>query len=362
MIMPNTKYLKLQNLLKEELQSGKFQVGDRFYTEKEIMRKYHVSSVTAARTLSEMTQQGYFERKRKLGTFVLGTRTIPGMSGDVMTCPLYINQTGHEETARLGPSWFLVEEIRRGIINAYPGMVKILPIDEIIRAAEQNPGLLTVLFPQRIEFFAEKYQSRCPENTIEILLPPNFGSPVNCVRADYMMGVFDAISHLIHYGHRRIAYIGAPGLVYRYAAYRIALETYQMELIPELVIRQKISGITREDVSGFAGHLLRLPADRRPTAVFCATDLIALWFMEAVGDHDLSVPDDISVIGFDNIPESETAPVPLSTVRVPYYEIGRTAVEILMEKIKTGCDIPPRIIPAAYVMRKSVGPVKNNKA
>ena len=161
MIVPNTKYLKLQNLLKEELQSGKFQVGDRFYTEKEIMRKYRVSSVTAARTLSEMTQQGYFERKRKLGTFVLGTRTIPGMSGDVMTCPLYINQAGKEELARLGPSWFLVEEIRRGIINTYPGMVKILPMAEIIRAAERDPGVLTILFPQRIEFFAEKYQFCC---------------------------------------------------------------------------------------------------------------------------------------------------------------------------------------------------------
>ena len=361
MIVPNTKYLKLQDQLKQELQSGKFQVGDRFYTEKEIMRKYHVSSVTAARTLSEMTQQGYFERKRKLGTFVLGTRTIPGMSGDVMTCPLYINQVGHEETARLGPSWFLVEEIRRGIINAYPGMVKILPIDEIIRTAEQDPGLLTVLLPQQIEFFAEKYRSRCPENTVEILLPPNFGSPVNCVRPDYMMGVFDAISHLIHYGHRRIAYIGMSDLVYRYAAYRIALETYQMELIPELVVRQK-PAINNEDVDGYADHLLRLPADRRPTAVFCDTDRAALRFMEKVREYGFSVPDDISVIGFDNIPESGTAPVPLSTVRVPYYEIGRTAVEILMEKIKTGCDVPPRIIPAAYVMRKSVGPVKNNKA
>ena len=360
MVFPNTKQLKLQDALKQELQSGNFQVGDRFYTEKEIMSKYGVSSVTVARAVGEMTRQGYFQRKRKLGTFVRGTRTIPGMSGEVMTCPLYINQAGHEETARSGPSWFLVEEIRRGIINAYPGMVKILPMDEIMKASDGNPELLTILLPQQIEFFAEKYQSRCPKNTVEILLPPNFGSPVNCVRPDYMMGVFDAVSHLIHLGHRRIAYIGMPGLVYRYAAYRIALETYQMELIPELVIRQK-SVFNSEDVDGHADRLLRLPADRRPTAVFCDTDRVALRFMEKVREHGFSVPDDISVIGFDNIPESETAPVPLSTVRVPYYEIGKTAVEILMEKIKTGCDVPPRIIPAAYVMRKSVGPVKNKK-
>ena len=80
MVFPNTKQLKLQDALKQELQSGNFQVGDRFYTEKEIMSKYQVSSVTVARAVGEMTQQGYFERKRKLGTFVRGTRTIPGMS------------------------------------------------------------------------------------------------------------------------------------------------------------------------------------------------------------------------------------------------------------------------------------------
>ena len=353
----NTKQLKLQDSLKRELQSGNFQVGDRFYTEKEIMRKYQVSSVTVARALGEMTQQGYFERKRKLGTFVRGIRTIPGMSGEIMTCPLYINQAGHEESARLELSWFLVEEIRRGIINAYPGMVKILPVDEIIEAAERNPELLTILLPSRIAFFDEKYRSRCPENMIEILLPPNFGSPTNCVRPDYMMGVFDAISHLIHLGHRRIAYIGAPGLVYRYAAYRIALETHQLEIFPELVIR-KHQTVTYEDGALLVDRLLQLPAEQRPTAVFCVNDRIAIGAMETIRNRGLAVPEDISVIGFDDIEEAATAPVPLSTVKVPYYEIGQAAVAVLMEKIKTGQDVLPKMIPAVYRMRKSVGPVK----
>ena len=356
MAFPNTKQLMLQDSLKQELQSGNFQVGDRFYTEKEIMSKYRVSSVTVSRALAEMTQQGYFERKRKLGTFVRGTRTIPGMSGEVMTCPLYINQAGHEDSARLELSWFLVEEIRRGIINAYPGMVKILPMDEILDAAEHDPNLLTVLFPQRIAFFAEKYRSRCPENTVEILLPPNFGSQVNCVRPDYMMGVFDAVSHLIHLGHQRIAYIGAPSWDYRYAAYRIALETYRLAMVPELVIRE--AQATGEGTDILVDRLLQLPKEQRPTAIFCANDRIAIGAVEAIRNRGLSIPDDISVIGFDDIEESATAPVPLSTVKVPYYEIGQAAVAVLMEKIKTGQDVLPKTIPAVYLMRKSVGPVK----
>lgn len=356
MAYPNTKQLKLQDSLKQELQSGNFQVGDRFYTEKEIMSKYRVSSVTVARALAEMTQQGYFERKRKLGTFVRGTRTIPGMSGEVMTCPLYINQAGHEESARHELSWFLVEEIRRGIINAYPGMVKILPMDEILDTAQRDPNLLTILFPQRVEFFAEKYRARCPGNTVEILLPPNFGPQVNCVRPDYMMGVFDAVSHLIHLGHRRIAFIGYAKSLYRYAAYRIALETHQLEIQPELVIRE--ARPTGDGTDHLIDRLLQLPKKQRPTALFCVNDRIAISAMEALRNRGLSIPDDISVIGFDDIEESATAPVPLSTVKVPYYEIGQAAVAVLMEKIKTGQDVLPKTIPAVYLMRKSVGPAK----
>ena len=356
MAYPNTKQLRLQDALKQELQSGNFQVGDRFYTEKELMSKYRVSSVTVARAVGEMTQQGYFERKRKLGTFVRGTRTIPGMSGEVMTCPLYINQAGHEESARHELSWFLVEEIRRGIINAYPGMVKILPMDEILDAAQRDPNLLTILFPQRVEFFAEKYRARCPGNTVEILLPPNFGPQVNCVRPDYMMGVFDAVSHLIHLGHQRIAYLGNDKSLCRYAAYRIALETHRQEMKPELVIREARPIGDGTDL--LIDRLLQLPKKQRPTALFCVNDRIAIRAMEALRNRGLSIPDDISVIGFDDIEESATAPVPLSTVKVPYYEIGQAAVAVLMEKIKTGQDVLPRTLPAVYLMRKSVGPVK----
>jgi len=232
-------------------------------------------------------------------------------------------------------------------------MVKILPMDEILDAAERDPNLLTVLFPQRIAFFAEKYRSRCPENTVEILLPPNFGSQMNYVRPDYMMGVFDAVSHLIHLGHRRIAFLGDSRSTYRYAAYRIALEAHQLQVVPELVVRDE-QIITCERID----CLLQLPEKQRPTAIFCASDRIAIRAMEAIRNRGLSIPDDISVIGFDDIEESATAPVPLSTVKVPYYEIGQAAVAVLMEKIKTGQDVLPKTIPAVYLMRKSVGPVK----
>ena len=97
MVTNLTKYQKLQTALKAELSSGRFRVGDRFYTEREIMDKYQVSGITVARALSEMTEQGYFERKRKLGTFVKESPEMPGMSGCLMTRPLYINRSCGED-------------------------------------------------------------------------------------------------------------------------------------------------------------------------------------------------------------------------------------------------------------------------
>ena len=153
--MPDeTKYEKLQDLLKAELSSGKFRTGDRFYTEREIMEKYSVSGITVARALNE---KGYFKRKRKLGTFVLESPEMPGMTGNVMTRPLFINRAAHEESdeTRNGPSWFVVEEIRRGVINSYPGAVKIVDMDEIVAEAQKDSELLSCSY-ERINIFEVK--------------------------------------------------------------------------------------------------------------------------------------------------------------------------------------------------------------
>ena len=86
--------------MKVELVSGRFRPGDRFYTEREIMVKFNVSVITVARALAEMTEKGYFARKRKLGTFVLESPEISGMTGNLKTKPLYINGVVSEDSGQ----------------------------------------------------------------------------------------------------------------------------------------------------------------------------------------------------------------------------------------------------------------------
>ena len=346
-----TKYQKLQTALKAELTSGRFQVGDRFYTEREIMDKYQVSGITVARALSEMTEQGYFERKRKLGTFVKESPEMPGMSGCLMTRPLYLNRCSFGddgEEPQDGISWFVVEEIRRGIINTYPGSVKIVDMDTIIREASVHPDLLTILLPQYIDNYMEDWVP--PSNSIEIALPPRQYRSVNAVRPNYLVGVYQAMEHLIQLGHTRIAFLGRPELTNRFAAYRIAFETYGLPMNPEWICREDAL-LSEDDGAREMNRLLRLK--NRPSAVFCGTDKLALGAMREALRQGIRIPEDLSMVGFDNISASSKAPVPLSTVDVPRYELGEAAVKLLFERLKSGKDQPIKTVMTNFIIRKS---------
>lgn len=348
-----TKYQKLQTALKAELSSGRFQVGDRFYTEREIMDKYQVSGITVARALSEMTEQGYFERKRKLGTFVKESPEMPGMSGCLMTRPLYINRCAFGDDAgepQDGISWFVIEEIRRGIINTYPGSVKIVDMDTIIREAADHPDLLTILLPQYISNYMEDYVPGCPANTIEIDLPPRQYRSVNAVRPNYLVGVYQAMEHLIQLGHTRIGFLGRPELTNRFAAYRIAFETYGLPMNPEWICRDNAM-LSEEDGAREMDRLLHLK--NRPSAVFCGTDKLALGAMRRALDRGIRIPEELSLVGFDNIDASSKTPIPLSTVNVPRYELGEAAVKLLFERLKTGKDQPIKTVMTDFIIRKS---------
>ena len=358
MVETRTKYAQLQEALKKELTSGRFREGDLFYTEKEIMARYKVSGVTVARAMREMTEAGYFERRRKLGTVVRSCLSSPAMKGNVMVRPLLINRAAAEKNGISGsdPSWFVVEEIRRGIINSYPGMVKIIDFPEILAEAEKDPQTLSILYLPRIENYETVPQEKT-RDFVKIFLPPKTAEPLNCVCPEYMAGVIDAVLHLIQLGHRRIAYIGSDVVVKRYAAFRIAFESCNLRPVPELIVRRP-GVVSYDEAASIMEELLALPEDRRPTAVFCTNDKQAIGAMRAVISRGLRVPEDVSVIGFDDIDEARTAPVPLSTVRVPYFEIGKTAVELLLEKIRSGGDLRSRTIPARYIPRASTAPVK----
>jgi len=175
--------------------------------------------------------------------------------------------------------------------------------------------------------------------TAEISIPviaidPHLGpSGLPTIDADNMTGARSAVQHLLDLGHRRIALIGGRADLesarLREVGYRAALQSAGIEPDPSLILT---GDYRRATAIAPALELLGLPD--RPTAVFAANDLSALGVMEAARSLGLDVPRDLSVVGFDNIPESALSNPPLTTVSQPLQQMGATAIEMLVDLIQ----------------------------
>jgi LacI family transcriptional regulator len=142
-------------------------------------------------------------------------------------------------------------------------------------------------------------------------------------------GGLSAAQHLIDLGHRRIAFVGGPANTAcsqaRLHGYRAALENNGLPFDPALVSQ---GGFNHENGYQRAERLLSMP--KPPTAVFAACDPIAFGVMEMARLRGLSVPDDLSVVGFDDTYVSSWSCPPLTTVHQPLQEMGRAAVRVLL--------------------------------
>jgi hypothetical protein len=358
MLTSNTKYHQLAIALKEEIFAGKFKTGEKFYTEKEIMEKFQVSSVTVAKTLNLMTQEGFFERKRKLGTFLKEKNPTNQIKDSSIVDPLYIlcypNELYSAEVN--GPSWFVIEEQRRGIINSYPGAVKIVTLQELIEQKKKHTNTNVILYTGFLPKSLDYYQDIFKTNTITISFPPEPIFNSNTVSVNYLIGVYEAITCLLQLGHKKIAFVGRPEHKDRHAAYEIALHSFNMPYDPNLVL--KSSNYLNEN-SGESIVDTLLSKDEKITAIFAGSDQLAIGIIKALQKRNINVPNDISVVGFDDSPLNKTSPIALSTVRVPYYEVGKTAVEQLLLLDNQSLQLAPKQLNSSFIKRDSISFCKN---
>jgi LacI family transcriptional regulator/LacI family repressor for deo operon, udp, cdd, tsx, nupC, and nupG len=191
-----------------------------------------------------------------------------------------------------------------------------------------------------------------------VLLERVHGLRAGIVDVDNVEASRQAVTYLIESGHKRILHLAGPSYsmhsAERIQGFRRAFSESHLFVSDADIV---VSGATME-----AGHQSGLEvfsncSDRRPTAVTCYNDLVAIGLLRALRECGLSVPEDVSVIGFDDIGIDEYLEIPLTTVRVPKMEMGRQAAEILIRHIVHGePDIYEKIlVPATLVIRASTG-------
>lgn len=178
---------------------------------------------------------------------------------------------------------------------------------------------------------------------------PNGPATVSVLNVD---GAHAATAHLIALGHRRIAHLrGRTDLEsaqQREEGYRRALAEAGIPHDPALIAE---GGYRTADSTAGAHALLDL-ADR-PTAVFAANDLSAIEMIRVAGEHGLRVPQDLSVVGFDDIPQAAMHTPQLTTVRQPLAEMGATAVRMLLGMLSDGGPRDQVRMPTRLVVRDS---------
>lgn len=175
---------------------------------------------------------------------------------------------------------------------------------------------------------------------------------------DEVQGGHDATQALIERGHRRIGFINnsdpIPASYGRLAGYRAALEANGIPFREELV-RSGPSPSTAAEGHRCTTELLQL--EERPTALFCFNDLMAMGAYDAVKQHGLRIPEDIAIIGFDNLEViAEHLYPPLTTMELPHYEMGAWAITYLFEHGSEPLSTTPiqQLIPCRYVERMSI--------
>jgi DNA-binding LacI/PurR family transcriptional regulator len=181
----------------------------------------------------------------------------------------------------------------------------------------------------------------------------------NFVDADFAGGVQQAMEHLITLGHHRIALLAGPmnlvSVHLRVTGYRNALTEHDLP-IPRGYIQEC-------EFSSEAGYTLAvkfMDKPEPPTALLCGNDLIAFGVIQALKERGHRVPEDVSVIGFDDISLARYSSPPLTTVRQDTFKKGRLAADSLLTRMQNKTDMSPQqiILDTSLVIRETTAPAQ----
>ncbi|MYT75719.1 MULTISPECIES: LacI family DNA-binding transcriptional regulator [unclassified Streptomyces] len=192
-----------------------------------------------------------------------------------------------------------------------------------------------------------------PPHVQVVVVDSDAGDRFAVVDTDQAGGTRDAVRHLLDLGHETVWHLAGPSGSFaaqrRTDAWRTALEEAGRP-VPEPA---------RGDWSAESGYRAGLELAEHPdcTAVFAANDQMALGLLRALDERGRKVPDDVSVIGFDDIPESGSFLPPLTTVHQDFGEVGRRCVESALRQVRQGAaERGTTLVPTRLVVRRSTGP------
>ncbi|GAA1297830.1 LacI family DNA-binding transcriptional regulator [Pseudonocardia xinjiangensis] len=309
----------------------------------------HVSTPTRNKVLAAMEQLGY---RRNAVARALATRrsgTLGVITFDTVLHGPVTTLYGVEQAAGalgLGVSIAVVDRVSSDAVmraltrledQSVEGVIALATQEDAVRALTAGLRALPAIFVGGLAGAA--------------------AADATAVGTDQLDGAQAATRHLLEFGHRTVHHLAGPqdwlDSRWRVEGWRAALHAAGAPEPP--LVEGDWSAR-----SGYCGMRAMLAADPALTAVFAANDQMALGALRALDEAGRRVPEDVSVVGFDDVPEAEFFRPPLTTVRQHFAEAGQRAVHLLLDLIRpqeSPADAtPPPLVPTELVVRRSSGP------
>ncbi|HEX7713107.1 MAG TPA: GntR family transcriptional regulator [Bacillota bacterium] len=347
------KHQRLKDYLLHMMQTGAIAPGEQLPSENLLAEQHQVSRHTVRQALGALENEGWICREQGRGTFCANPADrSAGRKIAVMTT--YISDyifpgiiRGIEEVLSASGYTLILTNTHNDLIKEAQCLEKLLSqginglIIEPTRSAIPNPNLT---YYRRLE------ERHLPYLLIHAVYPDL--DPAYIIMDD-VKGGYLATQYLLQLGHRRIAGIfkqdDLQGLN-RKRGFTQALSEYGITVEPALAGNFQTEQLSSYPFS-FTQRLLQSPDP--PTAIVCYNDQVALKVLEATRMIGLKVPEDISLIGYDDSSLAVATEVKLTTVRHPQVEMGRQASRLLIEMLERQVDRPHFIYPPELIIRDS---------
>ncbi len=349
------KYEVVKQYILSMIECEALKPGDKVPTEEELSEQFSVSLTTTRRALLDLSRDGVICRIKKKGTFVnqspplsISSNTSPHIVSFIL--PLSERTDNNLMQHVRGAQEYFSE---RGYSMLFMGTNDSVESENrFINKAiqEQSSGL--IIFPAAPE---ENYETlfKLRQHNIPFVLVDRYpeGLPVNSVVCDNFDGAFQATEHLISLGHEKILFVTYVGSnqaeIVRHNGYCMAMKAHNLrDDFPVFSYQQK-------------DEILQAIRTGQYTAFVCANDYCALDLLRFLSSKGVSIPEDVSIVGFDGQRATEFVTPPLTTVLQPCYEIGRTAAELLVDIIENPRnDLTQTVLPIRLDIRKSTAPPK----
>ena len=355
------KYRFIFESLKESLISGEYKEGTRLPSEAELVRRFGVSRMTIVKAVKELQQLGLVVRRVGSGTYAATRAThegrlfgllIPDLGVTEIFEPICQGMASFPLASRHSLLWgnsqvpskqkeevaeqLCYDYIRQKVSGVFYAPLELTPVKD-----EVNRRIISALDRAKIPVIL---LDRC-------FAPYPRRSRYDLVGIENRRAAYLAVEHLAKLGAKRVAFLGkrlsASSVDARIAGYREALFALGLTPGEDLVSRGDPSD------EGFIRGVL---ASKTPDAFLCANDHTAANLMQSLMNLGRQIPEDIRVVGIDDVKYAALLPIPLTTQHQPCLDIGRVAMSTMLERLEDP-ECPPRdiLLNCRLIVRKSCG-------